>query len=241
MGYWKCSCDLYFHPVMKEITKPLHARDGFMVARESIFFKLLSYCANGHAFEGVEQFAKYAMLPARQCQAVWDVCVKRDVLRKTEDGYTATDWMSENGLLPCVQARPDCVQNTPKLNETRKADNYTPKAQSPQNGAVLARESTNTARFPVRPNVYLSEAELAELHERFPSEQVTMMLDKLSAFKTERNWRYRSDMDAIRRWVVKWLGQELAKRETDKDSVQKFYEASIQNIDGIPTWLNGKG
>lgn len=234
MGYWKCSCDLYFHPVMKEITKPLHARDGFMVARESIFFKLLSYCANGHAFEGVEQFAKYAMLPARQCQAVWDVCVKSDVLRKTEDGYTATDWMSESGLLPNAQnARLDA--------SPRKADNYTSSAQSPQNGAILARESANTARFPVRPNVYLSEAELAELHERFPSGQVTMMLDKLSAFKTERNWRYRSDMDAIRRWVVKWLGQELAKRETNRDSVQKFYEASIQNIDGIPTWLNGKG
>lgn len=234
MAYWKCSCDLYFHPVMKEITKPLHARDGFMVARESIFFKLLSYCANGHKFEDVNQFARYAMLPTKQCQAVWDVCLQQNVIRQSEGGYTATDWMSENGLLPNAQ-------NTRFDAPKGEAGNNTPNPKTTQNGAVLARESASTARFPVRQNVYLSDAELAELNERFPSEQVTMMLDKLSAFKTERNWRYRSDMDAIRRWVIKWLGQELAKRETDKDSVQKFYEASIQNTDNIPTWLNGKG
>lgn len=234
MAYWKCSCELYFHPVMKEITKPLHARDGFMVARESIFFKLLSYCANGHTFDSAGQFARYAMLPEKQCQAVWDVCVENNVIRDSGCGYTATDWMSENGLLFSGEISRFGAQS-------EKAGNYTPNPEASQIGAVLVRKSASAPRFPVRPNVYLSNEELAELNERFPSEHVTMMLDKLSSFKTEKNWKYRSDMDAIRRWVIKWLGQELAKRETYKDTVQEFYEASIHNEDGIPSWLNGKG
>lgn len=229
MGYWwKCSCDLYFHPVMHEITKPIHARDGFMVARESIFFKLLSYCANENTFDSVEQFSRYSMLPLKQCQVVWDVCVGHNVLRKTERGYSAREWMCENGLLPCAQ-------NTPKRVKTAEASVYKSEPETTQNEAVLRNHSPKT---PVRPNVYLSREELAELHSQFTEEQVSMMLDKLSSFKTEKNWRYRSDFDAINRWVIKWLGQEMAKQEIDKASVQRFYETKMTQDDAL-SWLKG--
>lgn len=238
MGYWKCSCELYFHPVMQAITKPIHARDGFMVARESIFFKLLSYSANGMKFDCVEQFARYAMMPSKQCQVVWDVCISQNVLRKTESGYTASEWMTENSLLPCVQTPSDCVQNAPKLNETSEASVYTSAPETLQKGAVLTRKKPHSPKVAVRENVYLTDEELRLLQSQFQPEQVSMMLDKLSSFKTEKGWRYRSDFDAINRWVIKWLGQELSKQEIDKASVQKFYETRTQDVDAL-SWLEG--
>lgn len=234
MRYWKCSCELYFHPVMREITKPIHPRDGFMVARESIFFKLLSLSANGNSFDCAEQFAGYTRMPDKQCQVVWDVCVANNVLRKDANGisFSAREWMSETGLLPCAQ-------NAPKRAQTDEAIKHTSEAQTSQKGAVLCEELPRLGKPPkvaVRPNVFLTEEELNTLREKFSEEQVTMMLDKLSAFKTDKGWRYRSDYDAINRWVIKWLGQEMGRREIERESVQSFYETHAGGND-VLSWM----
>lgn len=83
----------------------------------------------------------------------------------------------------------------------------------------------------VRPNVFLSRSEILDLKSRFTDDQITLMLDKLSEYKTTTNRLYKSDFDAIERWVIKWLNSTNTQQ---KQSMHK--DANIE----YPSWLTGK-
>ena len=84
----------------------------------------------------------------------------------------------------------------------------------------------------VRPNVFLSRSEILDLKSRFTDDQVTLMLDKLSEYKATTGRYYRSDFDAIERWVVRWMNdqqKQQAQPPQPKDAIIEY-----------PSWLTGK-
>lgn len=236
MGYWKCSCELYFHPVMRELQKQIHGRDGFMAARESIFFKLLSYCANGHQFESADQFSRFSCMPLKQCEVVWNICIEKNVLRRGTEGFTAIDWMSENNLLP------EKTHKTPRLaRQVTEASVCTPCHETTQNGAVLGKQTAipMPRKRQVRNNVYLTDAELATLQKSFSDADLNEMLDYLSAYKLRSHRFYRSDFDAINRWVIGWLRAKQDGMPTDDENVARYYKKRVeeQTQSELPDWM----
>lgn len=246
MGWWKCSVDLYASRIMHDIVQPIHPRDGFMPARESIFMRLLSFCASEHVFWDVKQFSRLTTMPIKQCQIVWDICVKHNVLRKTDNGYTAIDWLKENGLLETAtkgtrgrpitrtqesdvstaeQHKTETTQNTPEIpTQPHEPQTITQPIQT-------LRESPRnnySKKFPVRDNVFLLSSELEDLKEQYSDEEISLMLDRLSEYKRTSNRNYKSDYQAIRRWVINWL-------KTSQDKKIPITESEF------PNWLTGKG
>lgn len=249
MGSWRFSCAIYYLPIMKEITEPVHPRDGFMIARESIFFKLLSFCANGNTFDNAEHFSRCAVLPKKQCEIVWDVCLKSNVLQKVGNGYSTIDWMRDVGLMPKPENK-KTPQNDLKDWQNVTGYGYTPKDEKTQTKPVSCKEigtlngAGKKTKLTIRPNVFLTEDEYNELKSKFSDEHLSMMLDKLNDYKLNHGTHYRSDMDAINRWVIKWLNQTILAQDVDKNRVNRFYEkhGATEEVQGstFPAWLTGK-
>lgn len=85
----------------------------------------------------------------------------------------------------------------------------------------------------VRPNVFLTRSEINDLKSRFTDSQITLMLDKLSEYKSESKRYYASDFDAIERWVIKWLDGMTNNQSQKKASV---YDEPFE----VPSWLTGR-
>lgn len=241
MGNWMCGCRVYYLPIMKEITAPIHPRDGFMLARESVFFRLLSFSAEGMKFDSARHFARYSALPGKQCETVWDVCIEHNVLRKSGDSFTALPWMEETGLIKPVRLS-EYSQNASSRIENTGGDTNTPNVKKEPQRATQAQETaspTGRRKIAVRENVFLTQTEIDTLKSRFPDERLGMMLDKLNEYKTNNGVRYRSDFDAFDRWLVRWLEKEILAKE-GKEITNEYYEknGAVQHEGNkFPEWL----
>lgn len=241
MGNWMCGCRVYYLPIMKEITAPIHPRDGFMLARESVFFRLLSFSAEGMKFDTASHFARYSALPDKQCEVVWDVCIKNNVLRKSGDSFTALPWMVETGLVKTARLSDD-AQNVPRHVENKGGySGASNPEETPQRAAQAQKTALPTGRrkIAVRDNVFLTQTEIDTLKSRFPDEHLAMMLDKLNEYKTNNGVRYRSDFDAFDRWLVRWLEKEILAKE-GKEITNEYYEknGAVQHEGNkFPEWL----
>ena len=244
MGSWKCGCSVYYLPIMKEITAPIHPRDGFMLARESVFFRLLSFSANGMTFDSASHFARYGALPDKQCDVVWNVCIQHKVLRKSGNAYSALQWMLEAGLVKprddkkaAKKARRDVQTSTPSNNTGEGKE-------TPQNVSECKEKAFtgNGGKLAIRSNVFLTQEEYNNLKSRFSDDHLTMMLDKLNDYKTKKGVRYRSDYEAFDRWLVKWLDQTVLARDVDRNQVRSYNEQHEieKQTESFPSWLAGK-
>lgn len=257
MGYWKCSIGLYLSPIMRAVTKPIHAKDGFMPARESIFIKLLSYCADGYKFYDAKHFSKITMSPQKQCEIVWDTCIENNVLREAVDGYSTAEWMQERGYLPTPTAR----QKRPTAASDAEANNNTTEAAEPPQSETCAQETASAPnatpttvdaepatkmeaqtcvsfkpqvritapqnRVAVRPNIWLSDDEVRLLKQKYSDNDITYMVDYYS------NWK-RSKGEDIRisdyQAITRWVYRVLDKRKQPETSAA---------IAAMPDWVHG--
>lgn len=259
MGYWKCSASLYFTPVMRKIGEPIHAKDGFASSRESIFFKLLSLCANDNFFSDAAQFARFTSNPRKQCEYVWEICLEHGVLRESDLGYSAIEWMDENGLLPTspssntTRTRTKSVKPQQSKQEVPKQENEPEKIEDKaSNDNVVVgvinpefhepeRESHYRGKIikGVRENVSLSPLELDLLKAEYSDEAIDLMLDKLSEYKITNKREYRSDYQAIIRWVTKWLNTmhpEISAKKKSQDNPSARVSVDCPEF---PSWLTG--
>lgn len=251
MSYWKCSAELYTTAILRAIVKPIHEKDGYMPARESIFFRLLSYCANNIQFEDAKDFSKATGLPIKQCQIVWDICIKQRVLRKARHGFSTEAWMIDYGLMdkPIIEIKAkgsdpegipeqgqDCDNST---QDESRSEVETPvvnpnetinRTEYPEPADVMPTRNGST-KFAVRKNVFLSADELSELNRQFNAKQVDMMLDRLNEYKSTSNRYYKSDYQAIKRWVIRWLIDEQKKASSANNSMP---------LEEFPSWVTGK-
>lgn len=74
--------------------------DRFDALRMMLFIRILTFSlSSSKFFVDAQSLAAYAGAPMTQTQRVWDTCIKFGVLRRSGYGYSAKDWMIENGFL----------------------------------------------------------------------------------------------------------------------------------------------
>lgn len=181
MGWWKCSNSIYFTDVVSALSKNQGRYAAGKTIRPFIFIRLLDYTSENVIFTSYEHLSNMTSQQAAQCQIVWDTCIKHNVLRKYENGYSAREWMQEQGLLPEEQNQ--IIASSQPEQPKRQYE----------------------AKEQVRPNVRLSRKEIEELKKDYSDEEITRILDKLSDYKSSSGRNYSSDYQAIRKWVYKTL------------------------------------
>ena len=150
--------------------------DRYGCFRECAFIRMMVLCAQNVRFANAAQLSQLTMIPEKQCDLVWAVCVEKNVLRHRDGYYSAASWMSENGFL---------VSDNPA---------------NPQNAQQPKEE-----KIEVRANVFLTRSELAELETKYSPSDMDILFRELSEYKLKTNRKYTSDYDAINRWVYKRL------------------------------------
>ena len=74
--------------------------DRFDALRMMLFIRILTFSlSSSKFFVDAQSLAAYAGTPMMQTQRVWDTCIKFGVLRRSGYGFSAKDWMIENGFL----------------------------------------------------------------------------------------------------------------------------------------------
>lgn len=203
MGAWKCGCEIYYNPVVVDVTKPLHARDAHGATREAILMRLFTYSANGHCFHNSAQLARLCGMPVKQCEAVWCLCKARDVIRETPCGWSALAWMTEQGLYMRKKERVSGCETA------KKEVNPTSKPCTPQ------FDVTPNAKVSVAPCVTLTPYELEQLRRRYGNDALNRMIAKLSEYKTRTGKQYQSDIIPLEGWIAKWIRGEKPKEITE--------------------------
>ena len=188
--------------------------------RELIFIKMLNYSSVNYIFADSAQVSKLLSLSKKQCDIVWDICISNNVLRQVEGGYSAFDWMNENKLI-CGENPVTRIVYLPAKTETLV------KEEKPK--------KTKEYKEAVRHNVWLTRSEINELRKEFTDEDITLMVDKLSDYKSYTNKYYHSDYLVIRKWVVNWLNEQKARTSM----MQKQSNSQVEN--NFPDWITGKG
>lgn len=164
---------LYQMDAWKAVFNAGNNRYGYGYIREAVFTRLLVLCAQNVRFINAAQFAQISMSPIKICEAIWSVCVEKNVLRQSDGYYSATSWMAENGLL--ISDNPANPQNIPGQEEKIK----------------MAK------------NVYLSRSEIRDLEQKYSGDEIHKMCEYLSSYKEQSGRQYASDYAAINRWVHK--------------------------------------
>lgn len=182
--WWKFDSSILSSEIFYTLSKPTQKGDSAQKDRFYIFLLILTKSNEGMFFHSVTELQQSSRCTLKQCSIVWDICVQNNILVESDSGYSAFQWMKENGLIH------DDVQ--PKTQKEQKIDNSEIKEQ-------------------VRPNVRLTRKELSKLKETFSDDQISKMLDKLSDYKSQNNKYYSSDYDAIQRWVIGWMRDDESK------------------------------
>lgn len=74
--------------------------DRFDALRMMLFIRILTFSlSSSKFFVDAQSLAAYAGTPMTQTQRVWDTCIKFGVLCRSGYGFSAKDWMIENGFL----------------------------------------------------------------------------------------------------------------------------------------------
>lgn len=193
MGWWKCSNKLYLTEPAISLLENRGKYAAGKIIRMYSFIRLLDFSSEDFCFASHEHFSKVTGNQIGQCQIVWDICIKYCVLRKTKGGYSAREWMQEQGLLQ--------EEETKRINQEK---------QMPE------------IKEQVRPNVRLSRSELDALRKDYPDEKVAQILDTLSKYKTEKGKYYASDYDAIRRWVCRAVEKSGSINQPEKFDEENF-------------------
>lgn len=236
MNKFLMSSSLYQQPVIFDIHNAGSQRWGFAILREAIFIRLLTLCAEGQIFSNSSHLATVTSLPEVQCNLVWDVCINDGVLNKADCGYSALKWLRNQGFLNDAEKRPKTAPNRAEKDE---AYNSLPAPEIARIDGVLTQESrhrgrprkaTQTApqnRVAVRPNLWLSADEIAELKQKYSDSEITWMADFYSEWKRKKGVEISiSDFKALSGWVGDAMRQK--RQQQQQPQTEQF-----------PDWVHG--
>jgi hypothetical protein len=227
--YFKLNTSIYNNRIMRLVCNPVCARDGYTIAREAILIRLLSYSADDYEFYDLNSFARLTQSPVKQSEIVWNICLSEGVLSKTDNGYSAKQWLHDCGIISddVKRARKprvcdDAQQTCDNTSEAKKSQTDAPACEKmalTEKPAIVETENGKKTERPVkvavRHNVFLTYSEIEELQKEFTKEQITAMVDKLSDYKSQNNRSYSSDYQAIKRWVVRSVTEQHTPVKVD--------------------------
>lgn len=165
---------LMSHPVIAALMDAATKRGGLHFARVMIFLEMLANSANGFFFASYEHLGIRRSYPLSQCEVVWNTCISLSVLRKTEYGYSANEWLSECGFIT--------VEQESAFKATNEA------------------KKTYQTRIPVRPNVFITQEQMNELSRMYSQEQISRILDSYSDWKVQKKATSCDDWKQIMAW-----------------------------------------
>ena len=207
-------------------------RAGGAMIRELIFLKILIASNDGVAFSTPDRFAAVSGCPLATCRHVWDFCISAGILKKDEFGcYNANDWIAEHSELfgtdNATKTRQKRAQNPKASNSSTEPKMAQTTPLKPQQSASNTDQAFYTDKVAVRPNVWLSHAEIADLKKKYSDDDISRMVDYYSDWKLKKGSNVRtSDYQSITRWVYKIL--------TDNP------KEPVKDANPFPAWIYGK-
>lgn len=207
-------------------------RAGGAMIRELIFLKIIIASNDGVAFSTPDRFAAVSGCPLATCRQVWDFCINAGILKKDEFGcFSANDWIAEHdeffGVQNAPKTRPKRVQNPKASNSSTEPKIAQMGGKESQQSASNAERAFYTDKIAVRPNVWLSHAEIADLKKKYSDDDISRMVDYYSDWKLKKGSNVRtSDYQSITRWVYKIL--------TEKP------KEPVKDANPFPAWIYGK-
>lgn len=97
--YFRMSNSLLNCPVMQEL-QVRTVGDTNSFTRQFLFIRILSMCADKSiSIISSKSLSSITGISQKQSEVVWDICMKYDVLRKSDIGFSAYEWMLENGYV----------------------------------------------------------------------------------------------------------------------------------------------
>lgn len=113
---------------------------------------------------------------------------------------------------------------------------YTPGTPPSYNSIINKIDNNSASRLliNVKPNVKLTEKQIQEFKTKYGEDDYTLIINKLSQWKKDNDYKYTSDAQAIRRWVGKiWLHNEKSKKVANSTmitSVKKEIDKNTKRL-----------
>jgi hypothetical protein len=237
MAYWKCSIDFFHSPIMRAISKPTHTKDGFMPARESIFIKLLSWCAQDTIFYDAKHFSSMTNSAIKQCELIWGICLAHNVLREKDNGYSTKQWMIETGLLGDA---PKEAPTSPCAAPPAEAPSYTSEDPETQQDATSCEgEAVLPPSTEERPQVPPAASEPPTIQPEQPK-QKSLRWNELKEAVRPNVFLTRSELDNLRsRYSDEQVCLILDKLSDYKLQTHRNYSNDFQAIEKwVLRWLD---
>lgn len=108
----------------------------------------------------------------------------------------------------------------------------TSKSVEPWVSEDIGRQAPSDGRkaIEIRSKVKLTPKQLKTLQEKHSAADLDLMLDKLNTYKEETGKVYKSDCQAIYRWVEEWLHNDKAQKAMDEKKKARKIGDSKKNI-----------
>lgn len=218
--------------IMLQIGECGTRRAGYKAAREITFLKLVMLSDEGIYFRTPKSLATLTGCSESICEQVWNLCISSGVLKKDEFGcYNANDWIAEHSELfgtdNATKMRQKRAKAATPPNPSPNPEIAQIGGKEPQQSASNAERAFYTDKIAVRPNVWLSHAEIAELKKKYSDDDISRMVDYYSDWKLKKGSNVRtSDYQSITRWVYKIL--------TEKP------KEPVKDANPFPAWIYGK-
>lgn len=103
-------------------TDTLYPGDHNQGRRFTILFEILAGSAENNVWINESHFSKDIHKPLKCCEQVWKICIEENVLRPIKDGFNASEWMREIGILGNSLADKKRRQSKP-INKDEPAKN----------------------------------------------------------------------------------------------------------------------
>lgn len=239
--------EFFYSKTIDEIHSLGSKKNGSYYMREAVFLRLLSFSADGIQFHSFNHFAEVTGCPIKQCETIWEYCLSRQILIETDEGFSAVDWMQNNGLLPFKRNRSNLPASrvlTPEPTKDTGTPQTPPKEgqisqaigiddKQPQPSFKTDSEITETrpkqhrrqqlVKEAVRANVWLDRDELMQLQKSLSQDELTQCLDLLSDWKGKNNITDRGfdDFKQINKWVIRSVRQ-LSERRKNQGTEHQF-------------------
>lgn len=90
----------YNSPTITELKTRLEPKNGQRASLILCFEKLLVFSSDGYTFQNAHHLSSIVDASKKAAELVWNFCIDKKILQKTECGYSAKEWVEDQGLTP---------------------------------------------------------------------------------------------------------------------------------------------
>lgn len=243
--------DFFLSKTLNEIHSLGSKKNGAHYMRESVFFRLLAFDSDGVCFNSFRHFSDVSGCPIKQCELIWDYCVRNKILVKESDEFHAHDWMVANGFIqsqnnpsnlrPSARKRQQAIVPMSDAKTCAKTQNNAQETDpvvrqltpSPAQRGQNEPQRPALVKEAVRHNVWLDRDEIATLLKTLTQDELTKCLDLLSDWKGKNHVSGDiNDFKQINKWVIGSVRQKKSasrnSTDIDPDDFQEFLDEYVK-------------